>query len=328
MSKRLPAFGVLAIGVIVLVVLFANSLFTVGPAFEELTDSFRPIMTDDAIATAQADIAGLGAVSDEFTTALAPALAQQLQMSPDELNAFMGTNFPAVAAGVGALPEIVPQFTGVVGLLAEQQSNFEQADAIPNSSLPASSVPWIILLIGIGAVVVGILMLGNTKQAWLIAVGFGVLVVVFNLALSFLPKSSAADDLNSALKPVYTQELITGSTQSLGVVGAMGEQMSTEMLPALSAQLGLGEAEMADFLGQFPATAAALEGLEDSLGRFQNMTTAFASQLDNYDTIKNTQLYPVALIVLVSGLLIIVCGVWSFMAGRKDDDLEIERPQA
>ena len=328
MSKRLPAFGVLAVGVIVLVVLFANSLFTVGPAFEELTDSFRPIMTDDAIATAQADVAGLGAVSEEFNTQLAPALAAQLQMSPEDLNVFMGTNFPAVAAGVQALPEIVPQFTGVVGLLAEQQSNFESADAIPTSSLPASTVPWIILLIGIGAIVVGILMLGNTKQAWLKAVGFGVLVVVFNLALSFLPKSSAADDMNSALNPVYTEELVAGSAQALGVVSAMGSEMQGEMLPALAQQLGLGEAEMTGFLGQFPATAAALGGLGDSLGRFQTMITAFDSQLDNYNTIKDTSLYPIALVVLIGGLMVIVCGVWSFMAGRKDDDLVIERPQA
>ncbi len=325
MSKRLPAFGVLAIGVIVLVVLFANSLFTVGPAFEELTDSFRPMMTDEAIATAQADVAGLGAVSEEFNTQLAPALAGQLQMSADDLNAFMGTNFPAVAAGIGALPEIVPQFTGVVGLLAAQQSNFESADAIPNSSLPASTVPWIILLIGVGAIVVAILMLGKTKQAWLIAVGFGVLVVVFSLALSFLSKSGAADDMNEAFKPVYTQELVTGSAQAVGVVGAMGQQMQGDMLPALAQQLNLGEAEMAGFLGQFPATAAALEGLGDSLGRFQSMVTAFDSQLDNYNTIRDTALYPIAVIVLIAGLMVIVCGVWAFMADRKDDELLAEQ---
>lgn len=327
MSKRLPAFGVIAIGVIVLIVLFANNLFTVGTAFEELTDAFRPIMTDEAIETAQADVAGLGAVSEEFNTQLGPAVAEALQMTPDELNVFMGTNFPAVAAGVAALPDIVTQFTGVVGLLAEQQSNFEQADAIPTSSAPASTVPWIILLIGVGAIVVAILMLGRVRQAWLIAVGFGVLVVVFSVALSFLPKSSAADDMNEALKPVYTEELVAGSAQALGVVGAMGQQMQNEMLPALAQQLGMDEAAMQQFLGQFPATAAALGGLGDSLGRFQSMVTAFDSQLDNYNTIKNTQLYPIALVVLIGGLLIIVCGVWAFMADRKEDDVPTAVPQ-
>jgi hypothetical protein len=328
MSKRLPAFGVIAIGVVILFVLFANNLFTVGPAFEELTDEFRPIMTDEAIATAQADVAGLGAVSDEFSNEIAPAIAEALQMSPDELNVFMGTNFPAVAAGVSALPEVVTQFTGVVNLLADQQSNFEQADAIPTSNLPASTVPWIILLIGVGAVVVAIVMLGRVRQAWLIAVGFGVLVVVFSLALSFLSKSSAADDMNDALRPVYTEELVAESAQALGVVGAMGQEMQTEMLPALSQQLGMDEAQMQAFMSQFPATAAALDGLGDSLGNFQTMVTAFDSQLDNYDTIKDTELYPIALVVLIGGLLIIVCGVWAFMADRKEDVEPVESAQA
>lgn len=319
MNKRLPAFGVLAIGVIVLIVLFANNLFTVGTAFEELTDEFRPIMTDEAIATAQADVAGLAAVSEEFTNDLGPAIAGALNMTPDELNAFLGTNFPAVAAGVAALPDIVNQFTGVVGLLAEQQSNFEKADAIPTESLPASSVPWIILLIGIGAIVVGIVMLGKTDYAWLVAVGFGVIVVAASLLLQFLPKSDAADNLNAALNPVYTEELVAGSAQALGVVGAMGQQMQEEMLPALAQQLQMSPEEMQGFLSQFPATSAALEGLGDSMNRFQGMVTAFASQLDNYDTIKNTELYPISLTILIAGLLVIVCGVWAFLAGRKDD---------
>lgn len=321
MSKRLPGFGVLAIGIIVLIVVFANNLFTVGGAFEALTDEFRPIMTTEAISTAKADVAALGAVSEEFNNQVAPAVAQALQMSADDLNVFLGTQFPSVAAGVAALPGIVPQFTGVVDLLAGQQSNFESADAIPTTSLPATTVPWIIVLIGLGAIVVGIVMLRNTRFAWLIAVGFGVLVVVFSLALSFLSKSQAADDMNAALKPVYNQELVSGSAEALGMVSAMGRQMGEEMLPALSQQLGMDDAQMQAFLSQFPATAGALENLGDSMGRFQTMVTAFDSQLDNYDTIKDTALNPIALVVLVAGLMVIVCGIWSFMAGRERDEM-------
>lgn len=317
MSKRLPAFGVLAVGVVVLIVLFANSLFSVGTAFEELTDAFRPIMTDEAIAAAEADVAGLGAVADEFNTQVAPAVAQALQMSPEELNTFLGTNYPAVAAGVAALPEIVPQFTGVVELLAEQQSNFESADAIPTTSLPASTVPWIILLIGVGAVLVAIYMLGTSERGWLIATVFGVVVVALSLLLSFLPKSSAADDMNAALKPVYNAELVAGSAQAVGVVGAMGEQMQGELLPGLAAQLQMSDDQMAGFLGQFPATEAALEGLGDSLDRFRTMVTAFDGQLDNYNEIKNTSLYPISLLILIAGLLVIGCGVWRFVADRR-----------
>ena len=58
-----------------------------------------------------------------------------------------------------------------------------------------------------------------------------------------------------------------------------------------------------------------------SMGRFQTMVTAFDSQLDNYDTIKNTALHPIALVILVAGLFIIVCGIWAFMADRERDEM-------
>ena len=328
MSRRLPAFGVLAIGVVVLIVLFANNLFTVGTAFESVTDAFRPIMTEEAIATAEQDVAALGAVAEEFQTDVAPAVAGALQLSPADLDAFLGTNFPAVAAGVGALPQIVPQFTDVVNLLGAQQANFESADAIPTTFLPASTVPWIILLIGIGTVVVAILMLGKTERSWLIAGVFGVVVVAFSLLLSFLPKASAADDLNAALKPVYNEELIAQSGQALGVVGAMGDELQNQMLPGLAQQLGMDDQQMGEFLSQFPATEAALGGLADSLGRFRSMVTAFDAQLENYDTIKDTSLYPIALIVLVAGLLIVGCGVWSFVVDRREERAASAPPPA
>jgi hypothetical protein len=328
MSKRLPAFGVLAIGVIVLVVLFNTSLFGVGSAFEELTDEFRPLMTDEAISAAAGDVAGLGDVAEEFETDLAPAVASALGMSPDELDTFLGTNFPAVAAGVEALPNIVSELSGVVGLLGEQQDNFASADQIPTSFLPANTVPWIILLIGIGAVLVAILMLGDTSKPWLIAALFGVVVIALSLRLSFLPKSTAADDMNAALKPVYTEQLVADSGQALGVVGAMGQQMKEDLLPALGQQLNMTEQQMDEFLRQFPATAAALDGLDDSLERFQTMVTAFDGQLDNYDTIKETALYPIALMVLVAGLLSLGCGIWSFIVTGREERAGGQPPPA
>jgi hypothetical protein len=317
MSKRLPALGVFAIGIIVLFVLFANNLFTVGSAFEDLTDAFRPIMTTEAISTAQADVAALGAVSDEFANQVAPQVAQGLQMTPEDLNVFLGTNYPAVAAGVSALPDISTQLTGVMDLLADQQSNFESADEIPTGSLPVTTVPWLILLIGIGTLVVGFLMFRGARFAWLIAIVYGAVVVVVILLLSFLPKSTAADDLNAALKPVYNQELVSNSAQALGVVSAMGNEMNDKLLPDLAQQLAMDDAQMQGFLSQFPATSGALQNLDATVDRFQKMVTAFDSQLENYDTIKGTSLNPIVVVLLVAGLLVIVCGVWGFMAQRK-----------
>lgn len=319
MSKRLPAVGVLVVGVVVLIVLFVTNLFTVSSAFEELTDEFRPIMTVDALMTARADVATLGEVSDEFSTQIAPAVAQALQMTPDELNAFLGTNFPAAAAGLAALPEAVPKLADAMLLLSEQQENFETADQIPTSNLPVTTVPWLILLIGLGAIVVAFVMLRGTRTASLIGIVFGVVVVVVSVLLSFLPKARAADDLNTALKPAYNQELVSFAGDTVGVVSAMGKQINDELLPALGQQLSMDETQMQEFMSQFPATAGALENLDPTVERFRTMVTALDSQLENYeDIIKPVSLTPIVLTVLVAGLLVIVCGVWSFMANKEE----------
>lgn len=44
----------------------------------------------------------------------------------------------------------------------------------------------------------------------------------------------------------------------------------------------------------FPATAAALHPMPEAISRFDAMVTACDEQLPNYDTIKSTELTPVA----------------------------------
>src|SRR5665647_561198 len=66
-------------------------------------------------------LAGPSAVQTEFSTKLAPALSQQLQMTPEQFNGFVSEKFPAVAAGMGALPKAVPTFDGLINTLDEQR---------------------------------------------------------------------------------------------------------------------------------------------------------------------------------------------------------------
>ena len=82
------------------------------------------------------------AVADEFGTTVVPTLASALEMDPATFNGFVGEQFPAVAGGVAALPDIAAQFTGVIDLMESQQANFTDADAIPTTSLPVTTVPW------------------------------------------------------------------------------------------------------------------------------------------------------------------------------------------
>ena len=52
----------------------------------------------------------MSAVAQEFENDLFPALSQALGMTGPELQGFVGQNFPAVAFGVAAPPEIYTTF--------------------------------------------------------------------------------------------------------------------------------------------------------------------------------------------------------------------------
>ncbi len=318
MQQRIAAIGVIIVGVVVFASAFTTQLFTVAPAFEELTDGFRDtVMTEEAVTQARNDIAALEAVSAEFESMVAPTLAGALEMDAATFAGFVEEQFPAVAAGTAALPGITAQFTNVIDLIESQLGNFAKADEIPTNNLPATVVPWEIALIGVLGIVIGALMLRGDRGPAFAAVILGLLAVGGAVVLSLIDKSAAADDMNEAFKPVYTAELIAQSQGALQVIGAMGEEMQTTMIPALAEQQGMSPEEMQGFIGeQFPATAAALQAMPDAMGRFEAMVGAFDAQLENYDTIKTTALSPVAWTVVIGGAAMAALGLWSLF-GRK-----------
>lgn len=316
MRKTVAASGVLIAGIVVLAVALMNSLFTVAPAFEDLTDGFRDtVMSDGAIAATNADIAALSAVSTEFGTTVVPTLSAQLGMEPDAFNAFLASEYPAVATGAAALPDIIEQFSGVTGLIESQQANFESADSLPTSTIPATTLPWMILAIGLLGIGLGVWMFLDGRMAAWAALLVGAVVVASTLSLSFLGKSRAADDMNDAFRPVYTAELVQQSSGALQVVGAMGEEMQTAMIPGLAEALGMDVPEVQAFIAsEFPATGAALGSLPEAMGRFQTTVGAFDAQLDNYDTIKDTALTPISWTVLLGGAAMALFGAFGLLA--------------
>ena len=309
MRNRILASGVIVAGIVMLFSMLQANLFGIAPEFEDLTDGFRPIMEDEALATAQADVQALEAVGTEFQTAVLPQMSQALGMDEATFGAFMGEQFPAVAAGVEALPAVSQQFNGFLGLLEDQQANFGRADDIPTTFWPATTMPWIILFIGGGMVITGAWMFFRARSGNVAVAAFGILVLLGAGVLAFVPKANAADDMNSALEPVYTQELVDGAAASVAVVGAMGQEMQQVMLPAIAQQLQLSDAELAGFLSQFPATAAALESLPEAVGRFTVLARTFDEQLTNYQAVQVESLTPVAWTVMVTGAVTLVLGL-------------------
>jgi len=309
MPRKISGGLVILVGVVFIVVTLINNLFAVGPAFEEMITDFRPLLAEESLNTARADIAVLEAAGEEFQTAVAPGMAQALGMTPEEFAGMVQGQYPAVAQGMQALPEITATFSGLIDTLDSQRALFESADAIPTDDLPATTVPWIITISALLAIVIGV-MLFMPGRVWpILAVVLGAALVITTFVLDLPQKAADADELNENLTTIYTQELIDGATGSLAVVGAMGEEMQTKMLPDLAAALGMSPDELNAFMGEnFPATAAAMQSMPDSLPRFEAFVGTFAMNLDNYETIQPVSFTPIIWMMVIGGILILLAG--------------------
>jgi hypothetical protein len=71
-------------------------------------------------------------------------------MSQDELNAFMGANFPATAAAMQSMPESLPRFEAFVGIFAVNLDNFETIQPVS-----FSPIIWMMVVGGITIVLMG-----------------------------------------------------------------------------------------------------------------------------------------------------------------------------
>jgi hypothetical protein len=321
MNWQRMASGALVVvaGVVLIASAFMNNLFEVGPAFEDMIDDFRPMLTDEALDTAKADIGGLSAVGDEFQNSVIPGMSQALGMDPQQFGGFLGENFPAVAQGAAALPEISGTFSGLIGTLEAEQGRFASADAIPTEGLPATTVPWGLLGAGVLAVIIGLVMFSRLRLGSLLALVLGVALVAVPAFLSLPQKAADADQLNENLEPVYTAELVAGAEGALGVVGAMGEEMQTAMLPALTEQLQMQPDQMIDFIGEnFPAMAGVMANMDATMGRFQGMVTSFDANLDNYDVLKPVKFVPIIWTLIIAGIGMVLFGAWGFVASSKE----------
>jgi len=326
-QRRTAGLLVAAVGAAFIVVVAVNHLFSVGPAFERMSDGFRPAMKPAPIARLQNDLTGLNAVSEEFGTKAVPMLSQALGMTPEEFTAFMGTQYPDVAAGVQQLPGIVSQFQGVVGTLDAEQGRFARADAIPTSNLPATTIPWGLLVAGIVLLAVGIVVaIRPGRLVAGLAVALGALLIAVPLAISLPQKASAADTMNDHLQPVYTAEMLTGAKSALTTVGAMGEQMQTKMLPDLGQQLGMDQQQLQAFFAEnLPAMAAGMQSMPQALGRFQNLLASFDGHLGDYDTSKPVAFVPIVWTMIAGGIVVLLAGAWGFVTRRVEEQPE-ERP--
>ncbi len=289
-STRLANTIALVVGVFMIVSPFALDYPTKTQGVDDLTDSLRGAMTDEALAQTRHDMDTVNAFVSQFEDEAAPAIAGALTDagvlgSPEELSAFIGDRFPAVAAGLEQFDDpILPYFDAIVAGLEAHQGDFQRADAIPTSWLPATSVTFIVLLLGL--VITGLagwtLVRGATWGPAALTV-VGVAIVAVALVLQVPTKSKSVDDLTDAFRDVFTTEGAQLARDRYEVVAATGAELQSVMVPALAEALGMTPDELGAFLGdQFPAVATGLAELDGILVRFDGLVSAVEANVDSF----------------------------------------------
>jgi hypothetical protein len=315
MNRRIPSLLVGAIGVALILATVMANLFRAGPAFERVTDNFRPEMKASQLAQLRQDVNGLSAIQAEFATKVIPQLATGLNMTPQQLSALLGQQYPAVAAGLQNVPRITQEFNGVLNVLDAERTRFADADAIPTRSMPVTTVPW--ALAGAGLLCIAVAFVLPRRRGAASAVVLGVVLVAAPLVLSLPGKADAADTMNSHLKPVYTAGLVNGAQQSLAGMQAMGSELQTKLMPGLAQMLHMTPQQLQGYLAtNFPTVSGGLASMPAALGRFDTLVKTFDTSLADYNTAKKTSLVPIVWVLLAAGLLVAGIGGWTLKEGQ------------
>ena len=144
---RLGATVAVTLGALMIAAPLALSLPQKASDSDQLNSNLKPVYTAALVTQAQGALTTVSAMGTQLQTAMLPALAAQLNMTPAQLQQFLVANFPATAAALGNLPSAMPRFQNLVQAFDSNLGNYDTLK-------PVSFVPIIWTTMGLGLITV------------------------------------------------------------------------------------------------------------------------------------------------------------------------------
>ena len=283
--RRVAAAVAIVLGIALVAIPIASSLFSRSRSAHRLADDVRPAMTKPALATAEKDKETVRAAVDEFNGPTLRQAAQAFGESPRQFSALLRKKFPEVAAGSRVLPVGVAHGDAILKVLERNRAKFDSADSFPVKGLSVRVGPWIFVALGLGFVLVGLVALrvpGRVPLAALVALGL--VPIVFAFAASLPRKASDSGDLVDALKPALSKQSVTSARFQMTTAERFVSQLNSGLLPALAKQLNVSPAQLTSSLERSsPAVVRALPQFKRILGEFDPLTVALVRDRHTYD---------------------------------------------
>jgi hypothetical protein len=319
MIRKVSLSLAVAVGVFWLASTFAFGYPYKTQAVDNLTNSFRPAFTNSALAQSKADLSVATNFGTDFQNKAVPALAEKLNLTPEQFVQAVSTQYPAVGHGLTQLPQILTYFHTVQQTMAGQQHNFHEADAIPTKSLPNTTVHWLFVVLGIAAVGVGVGgFVLRRRFVGVVAAVLGIGVIATTLILSVPGKTRAVDEMTEAFRPIFTTQSATVARGYVSTLQAMDKQLTTQALPGLAGMLNVTPQQLGTTLAtDFPAIATGLQQMPAILGRIDALVTAVGGNVQNFqlaNAVPTTKAPATAVEwqFVIPASLLIVAGVGAF----------------
>src|SRR4051812_39181767 len=148
-ATRLAALIAVVAGIAIAIVPFAFSLAGNANGGERITDRFRFTFTGEGLQQLTGGYKTAVGMGSEFFGQTLPGVRRELHESPAAFRADLRAHYPAIVAAEKQVPPVVAIVTPRVPALLAARSDFHKVDSLPFLGLPISSIPWLLLAIGV-----------------------------------------------------------------------------------------------------------------------------------------------------------------------------------
>lgn len=325
-TRRIVGAITLAVGIYLVVVPFALSLFSRTRDAQHLADRYRPVLSAQGVGQFRANLKLVNAGGTELFNKFLPDLEAKLGLNDAELGAFVASNYPHVAAFLERVPVTVKYLNPATQRVLAQQDNYASADAFPIAGIPVTVGPWALLLLGIAVSTAGLILLFTDVLAGsllpLLAIGLvGLALVVGPLAFDWIGKTNAADQVAQAARGPFSVAVSDATVNDTFSFNAAFIEMRKAMFPGVAQKLGMTDAEFDTYLhANYPALLKFLDKWDASI--YKGARALSLSQIQYMDEFHNADATPykaLPWLFMAPGAVLLIGAAYGFAGRRKNE---------
>jgi hypothetical protein len=321
--RRVAGLAAVVAGIAIAVSPFAFSLAGNAAGGERVTDRFRATLSTQGLHNLQGGFNTVAAMGGEFFGRVLPDTRRALHQSPAQFQAGLNRRFPAIAEAQREVPPVVALVQPRIPVLVGLDDDFKKVDSLPFLGLPISSVPWILLGLGIGVAGLGVLVVARPTRAGaaLVAVA-GLGLVVVPLAVSAPDKADAAVNLDRAGQFVFSPKIAPVALATAGRVDRLIAEVETKFIPQAAATLHESPAALkAQIARRYPAVGRGLAAWPSIRPTAYDLPRKQIASERDFANLDGIDFRAMPWTVIAPGVLMLLLGGAALVLSRPEDRL-------